>query len=102
MRLCYRTVPKPSKVMSIKIGIYIQHTSPDKVMYNLLFSLASECKAKADVVFIIDGSGSIEMYGKGNFKKVLDFVKDLTRSFDVSKDGTHVGIVLYSSKPEVG
>lgn len=42
------------------------------------------------------------MYGKGNFKKVLDFVKDLTRSFDVSKEGTHVGIVLYSSKPEVG
>ena len=42
------------------------------------------------------------MYGKGNFKKVLDFVKELTRSFDVSKEGTHVGIVLYSSKAEVG
>lgn len=66
------------------------------------FPLAVECKAKADVVFIIDGSGSIEISGKGNFKKVLDFVKDLTRSFDVSKEGTHVGIVLYSNDAEVG
>ena len=71
-------------------------------MYNLFFPLAVGCKAKADVGFIIDGSGSIEASGKGNFKKVLDFVKDLTRSFDVSKEGTHVGIVLYSDEPKVG
>ena len=55
-----------------------------------------------DVVFIMDGSGSIELSGKGNFKKVLDFVKDLTRRFDVSKEGTHVAIVLYSSDNKVG
>ena len=54
-----------------------------------------------DLGFIIDGSGSIEMSGKGNFKKVLDFVKDLTRSFDVSNEGTHVGVIVYSNEPKV-
>lgn len=60
-----------------------------------------ECKAKVDLGFIIDGSGSIEMYGQGNFKKVLNFIKDLTRSFDVSKEGTHVGLMIYSDDPKV-
>ena len=52
--------------------------------------------------FIIDGSGSIEKNGPGTFKKVLNFVKDIIRSFDVSKDGTHIGIIVYSSEPKVG
>lgn len=64
--------------------------------------MAVECKAKVDLGFIIDGSGSIERSGKGNFKKVLSFVKDLTRSFDVSKEGTHAGVMLYSDEPKVG
>lgn len=55
-----------------------------------------------DVVFIIDGLGSIELFGKGNFKKVLDFVKDFIWKFDVFKEGIYVGIVFYSSKFEVG
>ncbi|XP_022800544.1 uncharacterized protein LOC111338336 isoform X2 [Stylophora pistillata] len=62
---------------------------------------APKCKAKADLGFIIDGSGSIEKNGPGTFKKVLSFVKDLTRSFDVSKEGTHVGVIVYSDEPKV-
>ena len=54
------------------------------------------------MAFIIDGSGSIEMSGKGNYKKVLNFVKELTRAFDVSKDGTHIGLVSYDSEAKVG
>ena len=66
-----------------------------------MFFLAAECKAKVDLGFIIDGSGSIELYGKGNFKKILNFVKELTRGFDVSKEGTHVGIVIYDHEAKV-
>ena len=68
----------------------------------VIFSLAVECKAKVNLLFVIDGSGSIENSGKGNFDKVKNFVKDLTQSFGVSKEGTHVGIIVYSDKPEVG
>ena len=55
-----------------------------------------------DLLFIIDGSGSIESSGRGNFDKVKNFVKDLTQSFDVSKEGTHIGIIVYSDSPTVG
>ena len=66
------------------------------------FSLTIECKAKVDIGFIIDGSGSIENSGKGNFKKVLSFVKELIRAFEVSKEATHVGIITYDNEAKVG
>ena len=50
----------------------------------------------------MDRSGSIESSGKGNFDKIRNFVKDLIKSFGVSKEGTHVAIIVYSTKVEVG
>ena len=41
------------------------------------------------------------MYGKGNFKKCLDFIKDLTRAFVVSKQGTHVGAIVFSADSQL-
>ncbi|XP_066579143.1 collagen alpha-1(XII) chain isoform X2 [Amia ocellicauda] len=53
------------------------------------------CKgAKADLVFLIDGSWSI---GDDNFHKVLQFVFDTTGAFDViSPNGMQVSFVQYS------
>ncbi|XP_061897868.1 collagen alpha-1(XII) chain-like isoform X2 [Entelurus aequoreus] len=53
------------------------------------------CKgAKADVVFLIDGSWSI---GDESFNKVIQFVKSVTTAFDViSPRGTQVALVQYS------
>lgn len=45
------------------------------------FSFASVCKgAKADVVFLIDGSWSI---GEESFRKVVQFVFSMIGAFDV-------------------
>ena len=51
--------------------------------------------------FVIDGSGSIESAGQGNYQKVKDFVKSVVQGFAVSLEGTHVGVVLYSTTAEV-
>uniref|UniRef100_A0AAQ4P830 Collagen type XII alpha 1 chain n=1 Tax=Gasterosteus aculeatus aculeatus TaxID=481459 RepID=A0AAQ4P830_GASAC len=53
------------------------------------------CKgAKADVVFLIDGSWSI---GDDSFQKVLQFVKSMTGAFDViNPRGMQVSFVQYS------
>lgn len=56
---------------------------------------------KFNLVFVLDGSGSIESQGKGNFNRSKDFVIDLIRSFNVGKDDTHVAVVLYSDKAQV-
>ena len=69
--------------------------------YIFSFFLSLVCKVKVDLGFVIDGSGSIEMYGKGNYQKVKDFVKSVVQGFDVSLVGTHMGVVLYSTTPEV-
>ena len=52
-----------------------------------------------DIVFLVDGSGSIEKYGKGNFKRCLRFVRQMVKSFTVSRKQVRVGIVLFSSRP---
>ena len=46
----------------------------------------------------MDGSGSI---GKGNFKKCLRFLRNFVQSFNIAEDGSHVGVVLFSSTAEV-
>lgn len=68
--------------------------------HNFYFSI--ECKAKADVGFIIDGSGSIENAHIGNYKKVLQFVENVVKAFEVSKGKTHIGIISYDHDAKVG
>ena len=59
------------------------------------------CRARIDMGFIIDGSGSIENYGRGNFKRCLQFVKNMIRSFTISQRYVRIGIVLFSSKSQL-
>ena len=75
--------------------------SNDDRTISCYFSLTIECKAKIDLAFIVDGSGSIENAGIGNYDKVKNFVKALTRAFEVSKEETHVGIISYDHEAKV-
>ena len=65
-------------------------------MVTYSFYFFTVCQAKVDLVFVVDGSGSIESYGKGNFKRCLNFVKRMVVSFKISKRFTRIGIVLFS------
>ena len=59
------------------------------------------CSARVDLAFIIDGSGSIEAYGRGNFRRCLNFVKAIVSKFNINNGQTRIGIVLYSSRPRL-
>lgn len=59
------------------------------------------CRAQIDLAFVVDGSGSIEAYGRGNFKRCLRFIKNMVRSFTISRRYVRVGIVLYSSRSQL-
>ena len=59
------------------------------------------CKAKVDLAILIDGSRSIDYFGAGNFQRCLTFVKNLVRGFNIAKEGTHVGIVVFSQYAQV-
>ncbi|XP_025089511.1 collagen alpha-6(VI) chain-like [Pomacea canaliculata] len=52
------------------------------------------CGQKADVVFIVDTSRSIQ---EPDYKKQLDFVSDLVTKLNVGPDTTHVGVVSFST-----
>ena len=54
-----------------------------------------------DLAFVIDGSGSIEHYGRGNFKRCLRFVQRVVRQFKINSGRTRVGIILYSTRPRL-
>ncbi|CAH1773019.1 unnamed protein product, partial [Owenia fusiformis] len=51
------------------------------------------CLAEADVVFILDSSGSI---GEDSFEKMLDFVRDVVERFDIDGGAVRIGLITYS------
>ena len=63
--------------------------------------LIAACRARVDLAFVIDGSGSIEQYGKGNFRRCLNFVRAIVSRFNFRGGQTRVGVVLYSSSPRL-
>lgn len=56
---------------------------------------------KFNLVFLVDGSGSIEQQGVGNFQRTKDFINTIIKSFDVGRDATNVAVVLYSDSAQV-
>ena len=59
------------------------------------------CRALLDLVFVVDGSGSIEAYGKGNFRRCLNFVRTIVSQFRINNGQTRIGVVLFSSRPRL-
>lgn len=70
----------------------------DLSLHLLLSSLAA-CKTVVDLAFLIDGSGSIEYHGRGNFKLMLNFIKSIVVTLPISKTQSRVGAVLFSTSP---
>lgn len=52
------------------------------------------CTKSADVLLLVDGSGSITI---PHFIQVRKFLKQLVSRFNISEDGTHVGLLQFSS-----
>lgn len=59
-----------------------------------------DCQTPLDIAFIVDSSGSV---GRQEFKRTLDFVANITQSFDISSvpGGTRVALIRYAVKAEV-
>jgi len=54
----------------------------------------SACSSlRADVIFVVDSSGSIE---SSNFRNVRSFVANVVDAFDISSDKVRVGLIEFS------
>uniref|UniRef100_A0A2C9JUC6 VWFA domain-containing protein n=1 Tax=Biomphalaria glabrata TaxID=6526 RepID=A0A2C9JUC6_BIOGL len=63
-----------------------------------LAPLNFRCRALADVIFVVDSSGSI---GSINFKKQLSFIANLAASFFVGANDVRVGLVVFSTNSQI-
>ena len=54
-----------------------------------------------DLGFVVDGSKAIDEQGPGNFRKCMEFVKDVLHSFPVGKREVHAGLVTYGETAKV-
>ncbi|XP_067679055.1 uncharacterized protein [Haliotis asinina] len=58
--------------------------------------VTESCDAELDVTFLVDSSGSI---GSTDFTIMLNFLQRVVEGLGVSRTGTHVAIVRFSSSP---
>ncbi|XP_052786251.1 cartilage matrix protein-like [Mya arenaria] len=58
-------------------------------------TMATGCVEPADIVFILDASGSV---GASNFQKMLGFVNTLVDGFPIGPTQTHIGLLTFDTK----
>lgn len=56
------------------------------------------CKSRLDLAFLIDGSGSIEKSGRGNFARILKFVREMVQRLPIGRGRTRIAVGLYSTR----
>ena len=54
-----------------------------------------------NIAFVIYTGESIDQYHKGNFVKQIEFVRGLSKTFNVSKNDTNVGVITYAGDAAV-
>ncbi|NXY74153.1 CO6A6 protein, partial [Glareola pratincola] len=90
------------EIAGVKNRVYFVHD------FDLLKNIKNEvvreictieaCKEmKADVMFLLDSSGSI---GDENFRKMKNFTRELVNRLDVGADSMQIGVVQFSDKPK--
>ena len=57
----------------------------------------SDCKEPADVVFVVDSSGSI---GCNNFHMIVHYMQNIVRNLNMD-EGTRVGLITFSTDASV-
>ena len=67
-------------------------------MATFVFFLVPRCKAKVDLAFIVDSSGSISTT---NWIRMKEFLKSVVNEFNVADKWTHVAVIAYSTNPKV-
>ncbi|XP_067326669.1 collagen alpha-6(VI) chain-like [Anolis sagrei] len=73
-----------------------QYASLKYIKDNIVQAICSEkaCKEmKADVMFLVDSSGSI---GVDNFEKMKTFIKEVVNRYDIGQDRVRAGVVHFS------
>ncbi|VDK81355.1 unnamed protein product [Litomosoides sigmodontis] len=72
----------------------MQVSSAQCFWFILLLQAIKHSKPCADIVFVLDGSGSI----KREFKQVISMASDVAKQFDIEKKGHRIAILEFSSK----
>jgi len=63
--------------------------------------LSIEYEVIFNIAFVIYTGESIDQYHKGNFVKQIEFVRGLSKTFNVSKNDTNVGVITYAGDAAV-
>ena len=93
------SIYKINRTLHGRLGIRILSSSAESISHEYLLLLTSSvCAVALDLGFLIDGSSSIERYGRGNFGRLLNFVKSLVSFFPISRRETRVGVILYTHR----
>lgn len=81
------------------MGMVTKKSGPSEdLTFTLFFTFVLVCNVPVDLGFLVDGSGSIEYQGKGNFARMLNFIKSVVSFFEVSQGKSRIGVVLFSSR----
>ncbi|XP_062297981.1 integrin alpha-M-like [Scomber scombrus] len=89
---CGPTIPKDCKSITQYSGVCFEIDPSDHVGLPVPSSI-EECRTKADIAFLLDGSGSVDY---SDFERMKNFVKSVVKSF-LGKD-TKFAITQFSSR----
>ncbi|XP_028398110.1 fat-like cadherin-related tumor suppressor homolog [Dendronephthya gigantea] len=93
-----RSSSKVGRLAGLAIDAGFDWVERTSVNYIRASVIPDVCQTSVDLVFVLDGSGSV---GENNFKKVKEFVKRVIDFFNIGVDGTHVAVVTYETDTNI-
>jgi len=94
------TVPREIEGQANLWQRYFDHRGTQLMFERTALSLDQGCffKSKMDIVFLLDGSGSV---GTSNFRKMTNFVEKIIDGYEVGTNASRFGIVVFSTHTRV-
>ena len=86
------------KSVNCSVNLFSNRNVNSGIEWRCGIGRSTTCHSRADIVFVVDSSGSINEQDPSNWDRVKNFAKSIVAKLDVGEDRVRVGMVEFGNR----